>query len=335
MGALINNKKPLSLPPPLTLRKFHEQRNKVLINRQTGGAGDILMHRMMFEDFKLIMPQVEIHFSCPRQYHDLVRGHPFVSEVLDYQTVNVYDYLISYNTSAACGRYENAMAPLSGDNRSDIWAAHCGVKLTRHNMHLSVDQESMIFGEQVIKSVRKDETKAAVLMAPISAMVFKDLNPTQLKGLVDGLRMRNCEPFAVHTHPIPFLEAMGVPVIYGLNMKRWMGVVNASDYVVSVDTGAFHLAGGLGKPVVGIFTFADGLVYGKYYPKFELVQKHRKNGDWPCGPCYALGNCPKTTAPVKPCLTEITPGMIMDGVDRLLERFPWDGTHSSRLGVLK
>jgi hypothetical protein len=81
------------------------------------------------------------------------------------------------------------------------------------------------------------------------------------------------------------------------------------------------LAGELKKPLVGVFTFADGKVYGRYYD-FVLVQKHRDNGDWDCGPCYNWGNCTKTEKVPKPCLTEITAEMIIEGVDKMFDKWP-------------
>ena len=103
---------------------------------------------------------------------------------------------------------------------------------------------------------------------------------------------------------------------------KLLGFINACDYIVSVDTAQFHAAGGLKKPLVGIYTFADGDVYGRYY-QFELVQKHRKNGDWDCGPCYAWANCSVTKDMPKPCLEELSVDLIMDGVDRMFEKWSW------------
>ena len=34
----------------ISLKQFHERKNNVLIHRVCGGLGDILMHRMLFED---------------------------------------------------------------------------------------------------------------------------------------------------------------------------------------------------------------------------------------------------------------------------------------------
>jgi ADP-heptose:LPS heptosyltransferase len=306
----------------MSLKKFHEAKDRILIVRNYGGAGDILMHRMLFEDIALLLPEAEIYFACPPAFHGLVSDHPFLAGVLDNRVVNYGDFPVSYNTSSACARYEMALAPLSGDHRSDIWASHCGFALTRHDMHFRIPVDAVVFGQSVAEKVRAGSEAPVVAIAPISAQQPKDLTNGQLDGVVRGLRDRGCLPLGVHTNHIPVLGGLNVPVIRNLSPQNWMGVMNAVDYVVSVDTGTFHLAGGLGKPTVGVFAHTDGVVYGKYYRRFQLVQKHRKDGDWPCGPCYTAMNCPKTQALLKPCLTEITPEMILEGFDRLRSRFP-------------
>jgi hypothetical protein len=110
---------------------------------------------------------------------------------------------------------------------------------------------------------------------------------------------------------------MNVPQILNIHPSIWMALTKISDYVISVDTSTFHLAGGLGKKLVGIFTFTDGEIYGKYYD-FILVQKHRSNGDWDCGPCFNNHACPKSSDIHKPCLTELSSDDIIDGFTKLL-----------------
>jgi ADP-heptose:LPS heptosyltransferase len=43
---------------------------------------------MMFEDFKLLMPEAEIHFACPDYYHDAVKDHPFVDKIVKMSEVD-------------------------------------------------------------------------------------------------------------------------------------------------------------------------------------------------------------------------------------------------------
>lgn len=308
---------------PVTLKQFAEKRNKVLIIREQGGLGDILMHRMIFEDIKKSLPDLKITFACPGYYIDCIKDHPFIDEVIDCREVNLSDYLVSYNTSTICARYELSIAPLADKHRSDIWANHCGIELTNHNMHVHLEEEILAFGRESIDKARGDHPGPVVLISPISAMLTKNLNLKQLTGIVDYLRGEGYFVCGLHTYPVEELTKLQVPTICQFHLRQWMGIIAAADYVISVDTSTFHLAGGIGKPLVGIFSFADGHVYGRYYPTFELVQKHRKDDpNWKCGPCYAWANCPLTKAVPKPCITEISSDMIIDGFQRLIARFP-------------
>ena len=302
----------------LSLREFSDKRNSILIYRANGGLGDILVHRMIFEDFKRIMPDAKIVFACPGIYHQAIKGHPFVDELVDSGKIDQGDYLTSYNTTNACCRYEVRMAPLSGKNRSDIWANHCGVALENHNMHFQFSEQELIEAKREIESHRT-QSGPTVLFSPISAMATKNLISHQMEGVVNGLRERGCYVFYTHTGPIPMLEHLKVPLLMG-SIRKWMSFVASADYIVSVDTATFHMAGGLGKPQVGIFTMVDGKVYGRWYENWTLVQKHRDDGNWNCGPCYNWPDCPKSKAYPKPCLTELTADMILLGVDKMLKQ---------------
>ncbi len=305
----------------LSIKDFYSRRNKILIIRGNGGLGDILMHRMIFEDFKRVMPEAEIHFACPQYYHDAVRDHPFIDKLLDLKQIKREDYTISYNTSTECGREEMRLAPFSGPHRSDIWAGHCGVSLQNHSMHIKLSTEELGYGRAIVEQYRKDN-KPIALIAPISAMTGKDLLPEHNIALLKGLKERGVTPVGLHVNHIKEFLQGDEPQIRQSNMRLWMAIIQAADYVISVDTAAFHCAGGLGKPLMGIFTFADGNVYGKYFD-FVLVQRHRNNDPtWTCGPCYNWCDCPKSKADRKPCLTEITPEMLLDGVDKMLTKWP-------------
>jgi ADP-heptose:LPS heptosyltransferase len=304
----------------ISLREFYEKRNQILIFRATGGLGDILVHRMIFEDLKKTAPDTQIIFACPEKFHDAVRDHPYIDELVDSTKIDANDYLIMHNTSNACCRYEVNMAPLSGKNRSDIWANHCGVSLKNHNMHIKLEDE-------VIEKARQNIAKArntaghSILFTPISAMLNKNLTPAQMEAVVKGLRKKGLFVWSSHTTPIPELARLKVPVLQG-SIRTWMGYVYNADYVLTVDTAGFHMAGGLGKPMTAVFTFTDGKVYGRWYKNWVLVQKHRDDGDWDCGPCYNWPDCPRSKKNPKPCLSEITPQMILKGVDEMLKRHP-------------
>lgn len=307
-------------PKSLSLREFHEKHNKILIWHEKGGLGDVLMQRMMIDDFQRTMPEAEIVFACLPEYLDAAKDHPHVTKVLDSRHINPNDYVICYNTCVTMAdRYENYLAPNCTDHRSDIWARSCGVKLENHDMRINLSSTLIQTGRERLERLRKPGTPL-VAFAPVSKMLTKTLLPHQLKAVVDVTK--DYTLFGLHTQEIQELTALGVPGIYKSTILEWMSYINAADYVISVDTAAFHLAGGLKKPLVGIFTFADGKAYGKYFD-FVLVQKHRDNGDWACGPCFKFGDCPKSRTQPKPCLTEISACELESGIRQMFQRWPW------------
>jgi ADP-heptose:LPS heptosyltransferase len=319
----------------VSLREFHEKRNKILIVRNARGLGDILMHRMIFEDFKRVMPDMHLTFACPRKYHEVAKHHPFVDDVIDSTNVKLSDYLVSYDTSACCVRWENAHFPNADKHRADLWAEHCGVILTKHNMHVPfIDSETLDFGLFRVKQAKAmapklyNQNSPNVLFTPIAFDVQRTLTDEQIEGTVKYLKDKGYFVYSTHDARVEMLEDLGVPVLYGYNLRQWCSFIHAADYVVTVDTAVFHYAGGIRKPMTGIFTHVDGKYRGRYFD-FVLVQKHRDNGDWPCGPCYnfAMCNHPKCENRLdyeepRPCLTELTVGEITEGLEKMFAKWP-------------
>jgi len=301
---------------PLTLKDFHFKRNQILIWHDKGGLGDALMQRMMLEDFKALVPNADIIFACLPEYFVAVEDHPCIHKVIDSRMVNPNDYIACYNTCVTIAdRYENNHAP-SLEHRSDIWAKFCGVTLAKHEMHFQLDP---LLVNACNFKLQGGSQKKTVLFSPISKMTTKTLLPHQIQAVVEATK--DYKLVGIHTKEIPELSKLGIPVITGINLQEWMCYIAAADYIISVDSATFHMAGGLKKPLVGIFTFADGKTYGKYF-NFILVQKHRDNGNWDCGPCFVFANCPKCKKSPKPCLTELSADEIKVGINELFQRWP-------------
>lgn len=320
MGIL---RKPIvvSKPKPLSLKDFSNRRNRILIWHDKGGLGDVLMQRMIFHDFQATCPEAKFIFACLPEYIDAVKDHPCISEIIDSRTVNVNDYINHYNTCVSIAdRYENFNAPFCLEHRADIWAKYCGVKLTQHEMQFRFNSTLLEQCRNKLQSIVTDASKPTVLFAPISKMAVKTLLSSQIEAVIEATKDYNL--IGLHNKEILELSNHGIPGIYGATIKEWMAYIAVADYVISVDTATFHMAGGLKKPLVGIFTFADGKVYGKHFD-FVLVQKHRDNGNWECGPCFKFGDCPKCNKAQKPCLTELSKEELQIGIKTMFERWPY------------
>jgi ADP-heptose:LPS heptosyltransferase len=318
----------------VSLKDFADRMNKVLLIRNSRGVGDILNCRMLFKEFKRVMPDMHLTFACYKEYHELLQNHPFLDDIADSKTVEKDKYGISYDISTTCIYYESAKSPIVDKHRADIWAEHCGIQLIDHDMAVPfIEPEVFSNGYVTIKQLRQvslsfnNKDGPSVLISPFAYEINRTLQKKQLVALVSMLRRKGLFVYAVHTQNDPALVQLSVPILTS-NLSEWMSYIHAADYVVSVDTSTFHYAGGIGKPLVGIFTSVDGKLRGKYYD-FILVQKHRDNDNWPCGPCYAHSRCtnqrcknPEEYFDVKPCLTELTADEMEEGVDKMLRRWP-------------
>ena len=308
---------------PISLKDHHKRRNKILIKRRVGGFGDILMQRMLFEDFSKSFPEAELTFACPMAYIEMAKNHPF-AKIADIGTIDERDYGVIYDLTTACRVHESRHGINNKDHRSDIWGDHCGVTLTEHNMFLKPDLDMLKQCKEALKQYNK-ENKPTVLLVTASTKddfgIGKSLTYDQITDVVNSLRNQGFYVFTISDERQIVYDHLGVDQITSIHHQAWICLVELSDFVISVDTATFHIAGGLGKPLVGIFSFTDGKVYGKYYD-FILVQKHRDNGDWDCGPCFNSTCCPKSKSTQKPCITELSSASILRGFAEALSKWP-------------
>lgn len=309
MAKIIKSNKTLQI----SLKTFNERKNKILIYRQYGGLGDILMMRMMFEDFKKADPENKLYFACPSHLKDAVTDHPFLDGILDAESVNQDEYY-TYDVSHSCTRYEIAKGSKSDKNRSDIWAESCGIELENHNMHISLTDEEIEYGKNKIKSLYNNNLPN-VIFCPISAMASKNLQNDQIKDLIENLK--NVNIIGLHKDNINILENLGIKTISNTKIREWMSVIYNSDYMITVDTAAFHFAGGISKPTLGIFTWADGLIYSKYYKNSKIVQIRKRGDNFEC-PCYRFSSCPLSKSALKPCLTELNGKIIAQEFENMM-----------------
>lgn len=310
-------KKSVPQEKPLSLKNFAHKKDKILIWHDKGGLGDVLMQRMMFRDFKSICPEADLTFACLPEYIEAAKDHPDIKNVIDSRNVDLSLYGLHYNTCVSIAdRYENIKAPFCKEHRSDIWAKYCGVELKSHEMMFQLDDVKI---QKARNKMRELTVKKGplVLFAPVSKMAVKSLLPFQIEEVFSVVKEQclDAQVIAIHNKEIP-----GLVGIYNSTITEWMHYVAAADYVISVDTSTFHMAGGLKKPLVGIFTFADGKAYGKYFD-FILVQKHRDNGDWECGPCFKFASCIKCNKALKPCLTELSTSEIRAGIIKMFNKY--------------
>jgi ADP-heptose:LPS heptosyltransferase len=307
----------------ISIKDFYERRNKILIKRKLGGFGDILMQRMMFEDFA--KTGLDIYYSCPHQFIEMAQDHKFLNnEPIEISRLDEEKFGAIYDITTVCMFTESKEKEKNKKHRSDIWANYCGIELTNHEMHLSLDIESVNFCRGVLDKINPEKKPIILLCTKSSNNALgeaKGMTNQQIKDVVRYVKEIGLFPITTDEFKQKIYEELDVYEFMPITVKTWIALVSICDCVLSVDTATFHLAGGLKRPLIGVFSFTDGKVYGKYYD-FVLVQKHRDNGDWACGPCYAFIQCSKDQInSKKPCITELSSLDIITGINKAIKKW--------------
>jgi ADP-heptose:LPS heptosyltransferase len=314
MASLIKVKK---TDRQVSLKKFFEIKNKILILRTCGGYGDILNMRMIFEDLKKTYPDFDFYWAVPHGYFQAAGNHPYVKGLIDSANFKHEDYFQVYNLSYCCSKYEWTKGKYNDKNRADIWASFVGIDLEKHDMHMPNLQNRFTILVEKLKALGWDGQKKLVSFAPRSALSVKNL-PVYM---CEYIKKMTKDYFLFILHNIPILELLHlqIPILTNLSLEDSMATIQLSDFVISTDTGHLHCSGGYKKPTLGVFCYTDGYNISKYYDNTIIVQKHYKYDDSYCGPCNNYANC--TVAPqaeIKPCMSSITPEMLENAWKKVL-----------------
>ena len=305
----------------MSIKDFHDARNNILFISDWGGLGDIFIHRLIFDDVKSIIPEAKIHFCCLSQYYEAIADHPLIDEIIFPENLKKENYLVFYQTCVkTANKYESHFGADCKLHRAEIWAKSCGFELTKPDMHISLHEGKLKLYKERLRSYAKCKNNPIVIFNPKSAISTKCLQMNQIKILLDELK--DCNIFVIEKKEKSEIKDDRINFICGTSIEEWIYYTACADYVVTVDTAAFHLAGAIKKPMTAIFTFANGKTYGKYYD-FVLIQKHKDNGDWSCGPCYNYRQCPKSNKELKPCLLEISESELRNGIREMFIKWPY------------
>jgi len=299
-----------------SIEKYKEIKNKVLILRESGGFGDILNMRMIFQDLKQTYAEFEFDWALPSGYFPAAQGVPYVRKLVPVNNFSYNDYISVYNMTYSCGRYEWKNKKSTSMNRADVWAESIGAKLTNHNMFMPDYSKHFNKLESYLKNIGWDSNKRIIAFAPFSAIDAKNMTFQQIKFIKD--MTKDFFLVAIHNQPSLELAELKIPCMNYLTLEESMSFIQLSDYVISTDTGHVHCAGGYGKPTLGMFCYTDGNLICKYYKSVFVVQKFDRMNEDHCGPCYNIPNCPKSKEKQKPCRTEINLDNIKSAWEKVL-----------------
>ena len=304
------------------LASFASRYNRILIKRRLGGVGDVLAHRMIFQDLKIAAPGAHVTFAVPNHLMPLAWDHPFIDEVVAAESVRDEDYAFVADTTDKCAEYEYPLIPHVDKHRSDIWAQSFGLHLNHHEMFIRITEEERSLAAQIFEEDGHDGPRVAI--APRTASAHKDMDDQKWQAIIDGLEERGCAVYSFHDSTTDF---HGCANVHKLPLRTWMAAVEQCHYTITLATALFHLANGLHKPTVAIFGCEDLQVFGRYFPEMIPVQRREGEGGWaraecPCwrNECQYLERGVGNGGDPSLCMQSITPNEVLAAFDELMQR---------------
>jgi len=310
------------------LSTYFDQIKKILIIRRQGGAGDILMTRMLFYDIKKLCPNHQVDYAIPPNYWPLVQDHPYIDNVLNCNSVDTTNYGFVSDITNQCGRYETSTSPFVTKHRSDIWANHIGINLTQHEGHINFSNEEIQTARALLAKVNPKDVPVVVI-TPITAHSGKDIPLNVIEEVAKGVRSRGYFPLLTHSSAVELKEAY---CLYDASLRQWMAAVSLCNIGITAATSAYCLLNLLHKPTVAVFGCEDLDVYAMHFPECTPVQRHRadRNG-WDFCPCWCCWQCVYKTPGLYPpaCLESITADEILFNFDKVTGVVAKDALHSN------
>jgi len=291
-----------TVPELLSRRMFDNlPLNRILVKRSIGGIGDILMHRMIFEDLYNALYEDRkacIDMAVQPHFIQLLVDHPYINKVWDITKVEESKYLYVADTTNVAGTYEFhhithdfSKTPWVSLHRSDIWAEKAiGIQLQHHEGHINFfDDEKK---EQKIWKKKNIGDLLSLGLTTKTAARHKDWSIEKWQKLIEAINNEysNIKIFIFGASKI---DLRGATFVETDTLRKWMYLVALMDFIITPATSLYCLANLLHKPTVAIFGNEDLRIFGKYFPESISIQRRRDtNGEkWSHCPCWRSDVC--------------------------------------------
>jgi ADP-heptose:LPS heptosyltransferase len=331
-------------------KRYMGRKPYILVVRQLGGIGDVLMLSCLFRGLKEKYPghtlkcvTAEVYLSGSLM--DIMTHNPLIDEVI---AIEPWDMTPARTREvwgrfyAGAGHLEDELIWKMADHAFDMntacvdyeWEAmkNGGIQKPRYQVWCdAADLQPSSYAP--IYRVNSDELSkarayadehwkgATVVGLGLSACDKKRaLGVGKLQEICQGLNQAG-----VHVVTIdPTNRLDGVDSIIGKRISELMALISCMDVVISADSGILHMAGALGIPVVGLFGPTDykmrmGCYLGSATDSTRLVD---------CAPCWYEYPCADRGNGHKPfeCLSKIPVSGIVEETLRWAE-YQQSGRH--------
>ncbi len=287
----------------------------VLIWRNVGGMGDILMQSAIARELKKQNPHSHIVYQVPEKYLSIPKHNPYVDEA---QIVEVpfvkgaYDRTIKLSNPCPASVYELVKKDIT-KSRTDLFLEASGIKKAEDkSLCYQVRIEEKKWAAEFLKG-NKAENKIKIGFELRSIEDRRDW--VRWKELADLIYrdIKDVQIF-IFDHDIPMAwKDKRVINVCGYPLEDVAAIIETLDLIIGPDSGLLHLAGALQTPILGLFGAIPPFLRLNDYSNADWIW-HQPHKECPCWYSFPCGD--------STCMKMVTPQEVLKKAKGILVKKP-------------
>ena len=298
------------------LRRLDPQlRNKehVLVWRNVGGLGDIIMQSAIARELKNKNPNCFIIYQVPEQYLAIPKHNPYVdkTEVVECPfTENGFDRTIKLSQPCPASVYESIKEPNITKSRIDLFLEAGKIRTENKSLVYKIEDAERKWVEEFL-SRNKVLNKIKIGFELRTAEPRRDW--PYFKELAKLLKKDKKIKIFIFDHSEKMAwKDKDVINICGFTIEDLAAIVERMDLMICPDSGLAHLAGALGTKILGLFGPTDPRMRLNTYKNIDWIWLRNKCKESPCWYSYPCGN--------SRCMKEIKPRDVLRKIKRMIKK---------------
>ena len=283
----------------------------ILVWRNVGGIGDILMQSVIARELKTIYPDSYIVYQVPKKYLVIPKHNSYVDEVQIVEnpfTEGAFDKIIKLSNPCPASIYEQTRDVVK--DRIDLFLNRANIKTKNKKLIYEIKDYERKWAEEFLKRNKVlDKIKIGFELRSVE----KRRDWLEWKKLADLIykNIKNSKIFIFDHDTHMAWKDKKVINVCGFPIEDVAAIVEKLDLIIGPDSGLLHLAGAVGTKILGLFGPINPMLRLNTYKGADwicLTKKCCKDFCWYSYPCGVDSKCMKA----------IKPSMILEKAKRML-----------------